>query len=134
MRHNENFDGFQRSVSRDDSARPLLCLRVFVVSPSACKQTLPSSSISPGRLWWLLRRDLRRGWRASRHHYKTLPRIREWQRPFWTEHRQAIPVHVLTGKNDWQLAAWMLASWFHFSERAWPVVIHDDGTLPKEAA
>jgi hypothetical protein len=90
--------------------------------------------ISPGRLWWLLRRDLRRGWSASRHHYKTLPRIREWQRPFWSEQRQAIPVHVLTGKNDWELAAWMLASWFHFSERAWPVVIHDDGTLTAEAA
>jgi hypothetical protein len=89
--------------------------------------------ISPGRLWWLLRRDLRRGWRASRHHYKTLPRIREWQRPFWTEHRQTTPVHVLTGRNDWELAGWMLASWFHFSERAWPVVIHDDGTLTNEA-
>jgi hypothetical protein len=45
---------------------------------------------------------------------------------------QSIGVHVLTGKEDWRLAAWMLASWFQFSEHAWRVVIHDDGTLPPE--
>ena len=90
--------------------------------------------ISPGRLWWLFRRDLRRGWTASRHHYKTLPRILEWKRPFWSDKLQTMPVHVLTGKNDWELAAWMLASWFHFSERAWPIVVHDDGTLTSTAA
>ncbi len=28
----------------------------------------------------------------------------------------------------------MLASWFHFTERAWPVIIHDDGTISDEAA
>ena len=28
----------------------------------------------------------------------------------------------------------MLASWFHFTEHAWPVVVHDDGTLPAEAS
>ncbi len=88
--------------------------------------------ISPGRLWWLLRRDLKRGWEASRQHYKTLPRIAEWSWPFWNEQPQSVPVHVLTGANDWQLAAWMLASWFHFTEHAWPVVIHGDGTLPEE--
>jgi hypothetical protein len=85
--------------------------------------------ILPRRLWGLLRR----GWRASWHRSKTLPRIRKWQRPFWSEHPRTVPVHVLTGKNDWELAAWMLASWFHFSECAWPVVIHDDGTLTNEA-
>ena len=89
--------------------------------------------ISPGRLWWLLRRDLKRGFEASRHEYKTLPRIAEWSWPFFNEAPQLIPVHVLTGEKDWRLAAWMLASWFHFSEHAWPVVIHDDGTLPEGA-
>ncbi len=90
--------------------------------------------LSPGRLWWLLRRDLRRGWAATRHHYKTLPRIQDWQRPFWTEKLQSVPVHVLTGAKDWELAAWMLASWCYFSESGWPLVIHDDGTLPPTAA
>lgn len=88
--------------------------------------------ISPGRLWWILRRDLKRGWEGSRHYYKTLPRIAEWSWPFWNETPQTIPVHILTGKNDWQLAAWMLASWFTVTEHAWPIVIHDDGTLPEE--
>ncbi len=90
--------------------------------------------ISPGRLWWLLRRDVRRGWSASRHHYRTLPKIQKWKAPFWDEKPQSIAVHVLTGKDDWQLAAWMLASWFYFSECTWPIVIHDDGTLPQDAA
>lgn len=89
--------------------------------------------ISPGRLWWLLRRDVKRGWGASYHEYLTLPRIAEWSWPFWAEPPATIPVHVLTGANDWQLAAWMLASFFHFTEMAWPIVIHDDGTLPETA-
>lgn len=89
--------------------------------------------ISPGRLWWLLRRDLGRGYDATRQHYFTLPRITQWSWPFWGGESDRVPVHVLTGENDWQLAAWMLASFFDASEHSWPVVIHDDGTLPKEA-
>ncbi len=41
-----------------------------------------------------------------------------------------VPVHVLTGAQDWRLTAWMLASWFEASEHTWSVDIHDDGTLP----
>ena len=87
---------------------------------------------SPGRLLWLIRRDFKRGWEAAHHEYKVLPRIADWSWPFWSEKPQTVPVHLLTGKNDWRLAAWMLASWFHFSEHSWPVVVHDDGTLPDE--
>ena len=89
--------------------------------------------ISPGRLWWLLRRNLKRGWKAAYHDYKTLPRIEEWFWPFVTEPPMSVPVHVLTGAQDWRLAAWMLASWFEASEHNWSVDIHDDGTLPKDA-
>ena len=88
--------------------------------------------ISPGRLWWLFRRDLKRGWDASYHDYKTLPRIVEWSWPFWNEPAREVPIHVLTGAKDWRLSAWMLASWFQFSEHSWPIIIHDDGTLPRE--
>lgn len=88
---------------------------------------------SPGRLWWLLRRDLKRGWEASYHHYKTLPRIAGWSWPFWNEPPVPTSIHILTGRTDYLPAAWLLASWFHFTERTWPVVIHDDGTLPAEA-
>ena len=88
--------------------------------------------ISPGRIWWHLRRDVKRGWDATYHDYHTLPQIEQWYWPFWGEVPASVPVHVLTGDKDWRLAAWMLASFFHFSEMAWPVVIHDDGTLPDE--
>ena len=79
---------------------------------------------------WLLRRDLKRGLSASYHDYKTLPLIENWAWPFWNEPSQSVPIHVLTGTNDWRLCAWMLASWFEASEHSWPIVIHDDGTLP----
>lgn len=88
--------------------------------------------ISPGRIWWHVRRDVKRGWDASYHDYRTLPQIEQWYWPFWGESPATIPVHVLTGEKDWRLAAWTLASFFHFSEMAWPVVIHDDGTLPED--
>jgi len=89
--------------------------------------------IRPGRIWWQLSRDMKRGWDASYHDYNTLRRIDEWYWPYWGEKAAQVPVHVLTGGKDWRLSAWMLASFFHFTEVAWPVVIHDDGTLTEEA-
>lgn len=89
--------------------------------------------ISPGRLWWQLSRDVKRGWGATYHDYFTLPRIEEWAWPYWSEPAATVPIHVLTGANDWRLCAWMLASFFHSTGLAWPVVIHDDGTLGEEA-
>ena len=86
--------------------------------------------ISLGRLWLNLRRDIKRGWSASYHDRHTKPRIATWNWPYWNESPMPVPVHVLTGANDWELCAWMLASWFTFTEETWRVVIHDDGTLP----
>src|SRR5262245_42306606 len=80
--------------------------------------------ISPGRLLWLLRRELNRGLSASYHYHRTLPRIEEWYWPHWHKKLSTVPVHLLTGANDWRLAAWMLASLFHFTETVWPVVVH----------
>ena len=88
--------------------------------------------ISPGRLWWLLSRDLKRGWDASYHDYKIRPLIEKWQWPFWKEPAMPVPVHVLTGEKDWQLCAWMLASFLHHTEQTWNIVIHDDGTLTED--
>ncbi len=87
---------------------------------------------SLGKLWRQLRRDLSRGWEATYYDYKILPRIGHWSWPFWREAPQTVSVHILTGLDDWLRTAWTLASFFHFSEFAWPVVIHDDGTLPEE--
>lgn len=88
--------------------------------------------LTAGRLWWLLRRDLRRGWRASWHDYQTRPRIADWSPPAGLPEAE-IPVHLLTGAQDWQLAGWMLASFVHTTQRDWPIVLHDDGTLSLEA-
>jgi hypothetical protein len=88
--------------------------------------------ISPGRLWWLLIRDLKRGWDASYQDHKIRPLITNWTWPFWTEAPMPVPVHVLTGEKDWQLCAWMLASFFHHTEQNWNIVIHDDGTLTED--
>jgi hypothetical protein len=88
--------------------------------------------ISPGRLWWLFRRDLKRGWKASYHDYQTLGRIEQWHWPYWAEKPATVPIHILTGAKDWRLAIWMLASFFHYTEMAWPLIVHDDGTLPAE--
>ncbi|MEQ1861617.1 MAG: hypothetical protein ABMA13_16985 [Chthoniobacteraceae bacterium] len=88
--------------------------------------------ISPGNLWGQLRRDVKRGWGAAYHDYNTLPLIEDWSWSFWGEEPATVPVHILTGEKDWRLAAWALASFFHYTEIAWPVVIHDDGTLPEE--
>jgi hypothetical protein len=89
--------------------------------------------ISPGRLWWLFRRDLSRGWEATFHDYFTVQKIENWSGVPTGTNPHSVPIHVLTGAGDWRLAAWMLASFFEATEHAWPVVIHDDGTLPQAA-
>lgn len=83
-----------------------------------------------GRLFRNLRRDLARGFDASYHDYKTLSRIVEWQWPFWSEKGLDVPVHMLVGAEDWEWVGWTLASLHAYTETSWPVVIHDDGTLP----
>ena len=88
--------------------------------------------ISPGRIWWHVRRDVKRGWAASYQDYRIRPLITKWNWPFWNEAPMPVPVHVLTGEKDWLLCAWMLASFFHYTEQTWNVVIHDDGTLTED--
>ncbi len=86
-----------------------------------------------GSLLSSLFRRPRRGPRVVREQSQALARIEAWTFPYSKEEPTGTPVHVVTGSHDWRYAAWMLASWFHFTERAWPVVIHDDGTLSDEA-
>ena len=88
---------------------------------------------SAGKFLSFLRSDKTRGLEASRPVRAILGRIQEWSWPFHNEAAKTVPVHVLAGKYTWRPAAWMLASWFEFSEHSWPIVIHDDGTLPDEA-
>jgi hypothetical protein len=87
-----------------------------------------------GKFLSFLRSDKTHGLEASRPVRDILRRIHEWAWPFKDEAPKKTPVHVLAGKHSWRPAAWMLASWFEFSEHSWPVVIHDDGTLPQEGS
>lgn len=100
--------------------------------PCEVRRTVPP--LPPRRIWNTVRRDLKRGWSAAYHDYQTLPRIDSWQWPYWGENSHTIPVHVVTGDEDWRMAAWALASWFCATDQGWPVVVHDDGTLSTEAS
>ena len=90
--------------------------------------------MTPGRLWYLIQRDWQRGLAAAWHDRVVSRRILEWKNPHTAPPPDDLPVHVLSGKDDWLLACWMLASWFHTTARNWPVIIHDDGHIPPEAA
>lgn len=89
--------------------------------------------MTPGRLLYLVQRDWKRGVSATWHERFVGRRILGWRNPFAGEPVGLVPVRVLTGKDDWLLACWMLASWFHATGRNWTVVIHDDGRLRPEA-
>lgn len=91
--------------------------------------------IRPGRWWWLAQRDFKRGRAATWHDYITSKRIlSECVALPKTDPNSPTPtVHVLTGQDQWLLTAWMLASWFHFTERSWNVQLHDDGSLKANA-
>jgi len=91
------------------------------------------NDMTPGRLWYLLQRDWKRGFPAAWHDRFVSRRIIDWRNPFAGVAADGVPVHVLTGRDDWLLACWMLASWFHTTARNWRIVIHDDGHLPAEA-
>jgi hypothetical protein len=85
--------------------------------------------MTPGRLWWLLRRDWNRGWEATYHDYLSTPRIRRWRHPHAHGQTEAVPVHVLTSRENLPLGEWMLASWVHFTDRNWLITVHGDPTV-----
>jgi hypothetical protein len=85
-------------------------------------------NMTPGRLWWLTKRDWQRGFKASFQAHFVAPKIFEWRHPNFTT-TNPVPLHVLTSEEDHVLSAWMLASWIHFTGCAWNIVLHDDGTL-----
>src|SRR5260221_2335410 len=87
-------------------------------------------STKPGRLRSLFSRAPRPAASSVR---AELGSIDGWVCPFTGSPRQPASVHVVVGGRTWRSAAWMLASWFHFTERAWKAIIHDDGTLTDEA-
>jgi hypothetical protein len=86
--------------------------------------------ISPGRVWWLARRDAARGLSATWHDYLTCDGlVGGWVNKNATKTPEDVPVCMLTGEKDLRCALWTLASWFHFTQRNWRVIVHDDGSL-----
>ncbi len=87
--------------------------------------------MTPGRILYLLRREMERGAGASWHFHRTRPKITSWRQ---SELPAAPPVavHTLTGSGDWLLCLWMLASWQIATGKTWQIVIHEDGTLGDE--
>lgn len=65
---------------------------------------------------------------------RALTEIEMWEGNAGAVSGSDVSVHVVAGNGNWHAAAWMLASWSHFTESGWPIVVHDDGTLPAEAA
>ena len=76
-----------------------------------------------------MRRDWQRGWDAAFHDYFHSRRILNWRNLASNAPAEPVSVHLLTGANDWLLACWMLASWFHQTGKNWRVFLHDNGTL-----
>ncbi len=85
--------------------------------------------MTPGRLLWLLRRDLARGPAATWNDYFVANKIVHHRFGAQPASRFGIDVHVLLGRDTWRLTLWMLASWEHFTAQTWPVVLWEDGTL-----
>ena len=83
--------------------------------------------ITPGRLWYLLRKNSREGWSTPFFRERIRPRIVDTP-PVTTAATGPAEVHVLTSQGDWINLLWSLKSFYHFAERDYPLVIHADGT------
>ncbi len=92
----------------------------------------PRPRLTPGRLWWLFKMNSKRGWRTAWYEYQVMPQILRWRMPADFPLETRAEIHLLTSHKDWLFAAWMLASFFHYTKRRWPVVIHEDGTCEVE--
>jgi hypothetical protein len=107
-----------------------------VAAESSSQLALRGASLKTNALRMSLKRfwpSLSRARRAAGDPARNLAAIERWTAPA-TGPIPATPVHVVSSGSDWRLAAWMLASWCHFTESRWKIVIHDDGTLTDEAA
>lgn len=86
---------------------------------------------SPGYFWLQARRAMKRGLPACWAEYVTSRRIADWKPPA-NASQASCPLHTASGHELIGLTAWMLASFHHYTERIWPIVLHDDGTLADE--
>ncbi len=86
----------------------------------------------PGLLWLRLSSFFAGGLGAVYHREVTRKSILQSE-PVETSATGIAELHVLTGGVDWLNAMWALKSFYHASQEPFPLVVHDDGTLPMPA-
>jgi hypothetical protein len=75
-----------------------------------------------------LRRLHHEGWTTPYWRNQVRPRILDTP-PCHADRQSDVKIHMLVSHDDLLNLLWTLKSFYHFSERGYPAVIHDDGTL-----
>lgn len=86
----------------------------------------------PGFLLLNFRKTFEHGLRVAFHREVTRRRILDTP-PVETDLCGPVEIHVLTSQNDCLNVFWALKSFYVYSDRRYPLCIHDDGTLDTEA-
>lgn len=86
----------------------------------------------PGLLWLRVSSFFAGGLSAVYHREFTRKSILR-SAPVQTSDTGTAELHLLTGAGDWLNAMWALKSFYLTSQEQFPLVVHDDGTLPGPA-
>lgn len=87
------------------------------------------------QLKFLVKHTLRRGPDFTRWYWTCQSDlILRWRNAFAVQPVERVPVHVLAGAEQFHMALWMLATFTHQTKRNWEIMLHDDGSLPANAA
>jgi hypothetical protein len=88
--------------------------------------------MSLGSIYLNLKTRYGKGLRVAWYRDKIRPAILE-TRPLKLETTGPVELHVLTSGRDWLNLVWALKSFYHYSERRFPLCIHEDGSLGASA-
>jgi hypothetical protein len=81
-----------------------------------------------GKLIYTIRRQSKLGFRHWYAERFLADRINEWRGADCSDNED-VPLHLLTSRNDWKMALWMLASFHEATRKRWLVFLHEDGSL-----
>jgi len=90
--------------------------------------------MTPGRLLYLAKRDLQRGWKAAWGDHVLSKDILKLPPKDNFQKESEVALHILTGQETWLLTMWMLRSWEEQTQTRCPIYLHDDGTLNQAIA
>lgn len=85
--------------------------------------------MTPGRLWYHVRRSRGRDPRAVLNEALGWRRLSRWRNPWRDDDPQEVPIHVVAGREHLLMTAWMLSSFHLQTRRCWRVYLHDDGSI-----